>query len=417
MRKQLFALAAVLLCGYANATAQGLAFPGGRGLTHLHTAWTLEKGSVALSAFTTSFYKPVLVNTLNQGQSSITYWDVQGVLGINYASGKHLEWNLTNILYQDTHRDTRGYNLPSDLSFSAKLGSFGGAQSHFRFGLLLEGKLPTAKHHNIFLEPYSAGKFEAGVTGLVSYSTDLLIPEAGFNAHLNLGFWHHNDTGEFLTNNANDNISVLNPSRQFIWGIGLVLPKQQVDFGLEMFGNMFIVRPPVTAYSREDYVYLTPSVTFRPSGSISLLAGVDVRVTKDYDRTRYTSDGTTLPRINVELPSYPGWRLRLGGKVHLNKPMPREIEKPLFTQDDLEQEPETQEVLASQVPLQEQLVKERRETELAEEELERIRSDRRKMEEMLARLRQILRYGKETKPSELTDKNKSEKEKTTTKKN
>jgi hypothetical protein len=411
MKRQLFAFATILLFGYSSAIAQGLAFPGGRGLAHLQTAWTLEKGSIVLNAFTTSYYKPVLVNSINRGTTSITYWDVQGVLGINYASGSHLEWSLTNILYQDTHRDARGYNLPSDLSFAAKLASFGAAQSHFRFGVLLEGKFPTAKNHNIILEPYSAGKFEAGVTGLISYSSDLLIPEAGFNVHLNLGFWHHNDTGAFLTNSANDNISVLNPTRQFLWGLGVVLPKQQVDFGLEVSGNVFIVRPPVTAYSREDYIYVTPSVTFRPSGRISFLAGVDIRVTRDYDRTRYTSDGTTLLRVDPNLPSYPGWRMRLGGKLHLNKAMPREIEKPLFTQDDFEQGPERQEVLATQIPLQEQLVKERRETEMAEEELERIRSDRRKMEDMLARLRQILRYGKETKPSELPDKNKSENDK------
>ena len=408
MKKHLFALAAVILSGYGSAIAQGFGFPGGRGLTHLHTAWTLEKGSVALSAFTTSYYKPVIYTSPTQGTSSATYWDVQGVLGVNYASGNHLEWNMTNILYQDSHRGTKGYNLPSDLNFSVKLASFGSPQSHFRYGLLMAGRIPIGAHHNIFLEPYSSGKFEAGVTGLVSYSNDLLIPEAGFNVHLNLGFWHHNDTGAFLTGNPNDNISVLKPSRQFLWGLASVVPKQQVDFGLEVFGNMFIVRPPATAYSREDYVYVTPSVSFRPSGRFSLQTGVDIRVSNDYDKTLYTSDGTTLVQVNSELPSYPGWRLRLGLKVHLNKSMPREIEKPLFSEEDFEDQPQEKEVLATKIPLQEQLVRERRETEMAEEELERIRSDRRKMEEMLSRLRQILRNGKETPSTEPAEKKQDE---------
>lgn len=410
MRKHLFAFAAFILSGYVSAAAQGLGFPGGRGLTHLHTAWTLEKGSITLNTFTTSYYKPVLFNTPSQGMTSTTYWDVQGVLGFSYASGSHLEWNLTNILYQDTHRDAKGYNLPSDLNFSVKLASYGSPQSHFRFGVLVAGKIPIAAHHNIFLEPYSSGKFEAGFTGLVSYSSDLLIPEAGLNAHLNLGFWHHNDTGAFLTGNPNDNISVLRPTRQFLWGLGIVVPKQQVDFGLELFGNLFIVRPPATAYSREDYIYLTPSVTYRPSGRLSFQTGVDIRVSQDYDHTRYRADGTTLNQVSADLPSYPGWRLRLGLKVHLNKSLPREIEKPLFTEDDFEEQPEKREVLATQIPLQEQLVRERRETEMAEEELERIRSDRRKMEEMLSRLRQILRYGKETTPSVPQEKNKNQDE-------
>lgn len=419
MKTQRFTAIVLALQFSTAAMAQGLIFPGGRGLTHLHSAWTLDKGSVTLTAYTTSFYKPVIYQNPSTGSSTITYWDIQGAVGINFSTSKHLEFNVTNILYQDTHRDAKGYNFPSDFSLSLKLASYGNVQSHFRFGAMLEGKIPTAKHHNVYLEPYSAGKFEVGIFGLVSYSTDLLIPEAGFNAHFNIGFWHHNDTGARLTANPNDPIAVLGPTRQMLWGIGAVWPRQQVDFGLEVFGNFFLVRPPVTAYSREDYVYITPSVTFRPSGRISFMAGVDIRATTDYDHSKYTFDGTSLMRIDPNLPNYPSWRARIGARIHLTRPLPREVETPLFSQEDFEEgRPQKPEVLASKIPLQEQLVKERRETELAEEELERIRSDRRKMEEMLARLRQILRYGKEVTPPDSTQKKEGdEKEKPSTKKN
>ncbi len=395
--------------------AQGLYFPGGRGLQHLHTAWTLSKGAVTMHASTTSFYKTVLVKSPTQGTQSITFWDVQGALGLYVATSDHLELGFNQLIYQDTHRGGNGYDAPSDLNLRVKLGNYGKIQSRFRMGVLIEGRIPLGKSYNIPLEPYSSGRFEFGITGLLSYSTDLLIPEAGVNFHLNLGFWNHNDVGKFLTGAPNDRISALDLSRSWVWGLGMVIPASQFDFGLEFFGRSFIVRPPVTAYSREDYIYMTPSVILRISNRLSMSAGLDIRLTQDYDKTQYIQDGTTLPQIHPDMPNYPGWRLRVGTRIYLNKSEPKEVDRPLFTSKDRELEVDE---AARKMTLQEQLVRERRETEIAEEELRKIREDRKKMEEMLARLRQILQYGKPLEPEKVTEKEpKEEKEKVTKKNN
>lgn len=411
MKKSALLLSLLVLA--TGARSQGLVFPGGRGLMHVHSALTLDRGAVTLHGYTTSYYKTVLVRNDIQGAHSVTFWDVQGALALHVATGRHLELGLTQLVYQDTHRGENGYDAPSDLALKIKYGSLGKPHSRLRLGLLIEGRIPLAKHHNILFEPYSAGRFEMGVTGLLSYTTDLLIPEAGFNMHFNVGFWHHNDVGKFLTGVASDNVAVLSPSRRFVWGWGFVLPSTQFDFALEFFGQLFAVRPPETAYSREDFVYMTPSVLFRLSNKVAFNAGLDVRLTRDEDKTQYN----TLPRVHPDLPSYPAWRVRVGTRIYLNKSEPREVEQPLFTRSTGESTSPSAMTETSGMTLQEQLVRERRETEIAEEELAKIREDRKKMEAMLARLRQILQYGKPLETEEMTKKNAVEEKEKVTKKN
>ncbi|HHL73741.1 MAG TPA: hypothetical protein ENJ29_14630 [Bacteroidetes bacterium] len=396
-----FTIGLFTFASVTSVTGQGLYNPTGRTLTHLQTAWTLEKGSVVFHSNTSSYYKTVLNTPAGAGPASTTFWDVQGNAGLAYASGKHLEWGLSEIVYQDTHKGA-GYDLPADLNFNIKFGSIGNIRSHFRYGLLLQGRFPVSGNKNIPFEPYTAGTFEAGLTGLMSYSSDLLIPEAGTNFHINLGMWYFNDVGKFLTDSPADAFAVTRPSRAMIWGFGVSFPANQFDFGIEVFGLAYAVRPPVTAYSREDYIYMTPSVSYRINNRIAFNVGLDVRLSADDEKTDFANTPTQL--INSDLPSYPGWRLRFGSKIYLTKPEPREIIKPLFTKrDEQDLELANRENTAT---MQEMLVKERRKTEVAEEELEQIRNDRKKMEDMLAKLRQLLKNGE----GEVTDKNQAEKQ-------
>ncbi len=367
----------IFLLPISTVFSQGLQFPAGRGLTHLHSAWTLDKGAVTINAHTTSFYKTTLTNNVTG-----TFWDVQGVVSAAIAPHKHFELYLTNIVYQDTHQGSSGINTPSDVNFAIKAASFGSIKSPVKFGLLAEGRIPLASHHNVVFEPYSSGQFEFGITALGSVTSDLLIPEAGFNLHANVGMWFHNDKGQTITSDPTDNTVATSASRALLWGVGAVLPTSQLDFGLEVSGRMFAVRPPVTAYTRENAYYLTPSINYRANNRASFFAAVDVRLSSDTDLSLYTANGTTLVQVHPDLPSNPGWRLQIGGKYHITKPAPRGLESPLFVEED-------ENIPA--LPLQEQLGKERRKTEMAEEQLSKIREDRRKMEDTLAKLRQVLR--------------------------
>jgi len=346
-------------------------------LPHLNSAFTLPRGEFALHTFGSSFYQTVVVNK-NNTPTANTFWNVQAAAGLSYASGKHLEWALTQVVYQDTHRG-RGYNIPDDLYLSMKFGSFGSKVSPLKAGVSFSGRIPLGESHNVLFEPYSGGGVELGILGMVSYSPDLLLPENAFNLHVNLGYLHHNDLGKRLTGVPTDTIAALSSSQEFLWGTGFAIPTSQFDFTFEFYGRMFTVKPPVTAYAREDYIYFSPSVNYRPKHWLGLNVGFDFRLTSDKDQTQYV-DG--LSPVNKDLANYPSWRVNFGAKFHLNQTPPPD-NRPLFVTANGRMVPR-------QKSLENQLNLEQKKTETAEEELEKIRDERKRMETMLARLRNLL---------------------------
>jgi hypothetical protein len=374
-----------LLLTQHTASSQGLLPVTGRGLSNLNAAWVQDRGQFAIRLNGASYYKTARKKmTAGKTPEFITFWDVQGGFTAHYAVSRRLELTLAQTLYQDTHHDGKGGNFPDDLFLMAKFGSYGGLRSKVKIGFITGARLPLAQQHNVILEPYSGGGLEVGVLGLLSYSKDVLIPENAFNLHLNLGLWQHNDIGKDLIAGA-DEFAALRSSRTLMWGAGFAIPSHEFDFTVELFGRNFMVRPPETAYSREDFAYLTPGVKYHASHRMALNVNVDFRVSADKDATRY------IPRlnnqVNPDLPSHPSWRLRFGARLALNKPAPPPGQKPLFVNSNGR-------LTTAQKTLEKQLNEERKKTESAEEELTKIRDDRKRMENMLARLRGLLVYGK-----------------------
>ncbi len=365
--------------------AQNFYNPGGRSILHLNSAWVLDKGSLTLQSNTSTYYNTVIDTSKANGPVGATFWQKNAVLGLNYAPGKHVEWAISHNLYQDT-QIAKGHVSSSVLDLRLKVGNFGGLRNHFRLGFVVNTLFSFGDSPNIPFEPYSSGAVQFGLTGLLSYSTELLIPESGLNIHLNAGFIQHNDSGKKLSNAAADTFLVNSASRELVYGAAIVLPTNRLDLGLEVFGRGFASRPPVTAYSREDYLYLTPFLNYRFTRRLSFKIGMDIRLSKDEDRTDYTN--TVIVPLPQALPNYPGWRLRAGFKFYLTKQESRNIRKHYIATEPVERRfdfsketPET---------LQDRLVQERRKTEMVEEELERIRFNREKMQERLSELRELL---------------------------
>ncbi|MFQ5707595.1 MAG: hypothetical protein ACE5HO_09120 [bacterium] len=407
------------LCFIASTgRAQGLTLPGGRGLIHLASAWNLEKGGLTVEGASSSYFQNASVVSTAGASSAITYWDVQGALSLHFASGKHTEWILTQIVYQDNHKgtDSDAFNAPDDLLLKLKIGSIGSKISRFRFGLTLGTRIPLASKHNLILESYTANKLGAGFTSLFSYSPDPLIPESAFNLHVNLGFWYYNDTGQFPAGGkANDLITVIDPTTTFLYGIGFAYPAKHFDFSLEFTGQAFLQSPPVTAYGREDFILLTPGIKYRPTQWISLTAGLDLRLSDFKDTTLYQAQGTALPRVNPELANYPFWRLRTGVQFHLRKPAPQipstiELAKVKKKNKKFNKKKEK---VAEKVTEKYDLSKERLETENAEAELEKIREERKRMESIIARLKKILDMGED---ADLSEESQTEESKNVTEK-
>lgn len=343
---------------------------GGNGLTYIKSAWNLKPGYLTLYGRTRFFGK---VASLEQA-TAVTYWDVQGAFSINYGISDHIELAISPVMYQDTHKGKSGYNFPDDLFLGVKFGSYNLQGTSLIWAVSLDSRFPTAKYHNIPFEPYSAGTIEWGFTGMLTYSRDPLYPVDNLNIHANLGYVNHNDVGQKLSQSTN--LSVTNMSQQLFYGIGMKIPSSEFDFSIELYGNKFLQKPPKgTAYSVEDYIYMTPGVSFRAYRWLTLSFATDLRLTPDNDETIYGYVGQIK-----DMPNYPGWRINLGMSITL---LPTSVYK-LSDKDILMRKAE------SRRELFEQIIKEQRETESAEEELERIKEERRKAERELERLRRIL---------------------------
>ncbi len=342
---------------------------GGNGLSYVKSAWNLRPGYLTLNARTRFFGKVAD----RAPASAITYWDVQGAFSVNYGINDHIELAISPVVYQDNHKGGSGYNFPDDIFLGLKFGSYSLKGTSLTWALSLDSRFPTAKYHNIRFEPYSAGTIEWGFTGMLTYSRDPLYPEENLNVHANFGYVNHNDVGQKL--NKYRDISVLHMSQQLLYGVGMKVPSfSEFDFSIELYGNKFVQKPPVNAYSLESYIYLTPGVYYRAYRWLTLSFATDLRLSPDKDETQF---GGSFPS---NMPNYPGWRINLGISITL---LPTSVYR-LSDKDILIRKAE------SRRELFEQIIKEQRETESAEEELERIKEERRKAERELERLRRIL---------------------------
>ena len=369
-----FALLAVVLL-FVNAS-QSMVINGGRGLPHTKAAWVQERGHLSMLAHTRFWGKVSQYTNTEVGlQDARTVWDVQGLVSLNYGLGKHFGISLTPIAYQDVHQgETEEY--PWDTFLGLKIGSFGPKASSLTYGVELGTRFPTGERHNVIYEDYAAGTVEMGFTGLLSYAIDPLYPEDALNVHANLGYWHHNDVGEDLIPNLiHPENNVISPSQHVHYGLGFNIPTEGFTYGLEIYGLWWIQKPPRAAASRENYAYINTSVVYKPFRWFNFIVSGDYRLTAD-------NNETTLSQRAPEhgLPNYNTWRVNIGAKFVL---LPTSIYR-TSERDILMQKAESRRELFAQI------IRERRETESAEEELERIREERRKAERELERLRKVL---------------------------
>jgi len=350
-----------------------------RGPLIVRSAWTLEPGYLTLLTHT-RFFGKVTQQTGKSGTTAVTIWDVQGGLSLNYGLSKHFEAAFVPVIYQDTNKRTgKRYNLLDDLFLFVKVGSLGSKGSSLNYGFDLGVRFPTGKEHNVIFEPYSADKTGFGVNAMVSYARDPLYPEDGMSTHFNIGYWNHNDVGARLTPKdfTRDTERVLNMTQELNYGVAMLFPFDKFDFRFEVYGRRFLQQPPATAFSRENLLYISPGVTYKPYRWLTVLLNADIRVTNAADETDYNKPGVNkIP----DLPNYSDWRITLGTRLNI---LPTSLYA-VSERDILMKKAE------SRRELFEQIIKEQRETESAEEELERIKDERRKAERELERLRRIL---------------------------
>jgi hypothetical protein len=370
--------ATLFLCGMLHATPAG----GGKGLVYVHSASTLEKGRLELVSGVRYFGK---IASFGGTRRAYMLWDVQNSLSINYGAGRHVELSLTPILYQDINREDGNFwdgqaNFPDDIFASVKIGSFRKLESPWIWGGLVTLRLPTAKVHNVIYEPYSAGRVELQLTALASYYRNPLFEEAGWSCHANAAFLNHNDVGKSLSRHP-DAPTPQRMSSEFLAGVGFQLPSDQFSFSAELNGRTHLTRPPDPAYSREYSSYLTLGVAYRFKRWLSAEMGFDKSLFTGEDLTDYRF---VKPK-EKNFPNFPSWRGLLGVRLAV---LPRSLYG--SEKSGLERKAKDRQAIL------EKMIESQSDMESAEQELARIQAERKKVEEELDRLRQLLESEKKS---------------------
>jgi hypothetical protein len=314
-------ISCVLICFFITA---GFAqYAGSKALMKTQTARTFEAGRLDFRSDMNFFTKLAddLLSRINY--TAANYWVVSSNMLITYGIVDNVDLTVALRLYQDTHYKNE-YNLPDDIFATLKFGSFSFGKRRFYGAGMLNLRFGTGDIHNYAFVEYASGGLEYGVKGALSYYIDPYLPERSFSAHLNLGWYNHNDASKIVYNPPNEPTIKLEAGKNAMelqYGLGMIYPVGLVDFMLELNGINYLTQPDSIVYSREDYMYLTPSIRYKPYGWLSLDLGVDIRMSSDKDETAYHSGtGVRNPFSGTDLPNYASWMAHVGLTFHILAP-------------------------------------------------------------------------------------------------
>ncbi|KAA3608454.1 MAG: hypothetical protein D8M58_19440 [Calditrichaeota bacterium] len=362
----------ILLFLMSNLFAQ--APVGSKSLMHTHTARTFDAGRFEIHSDLNFFSK--LAEFLGDASAKPedfqekNYWLINSGLALTYGVSDNFDLTIAPGLYQDTH-SANEFNLPDDIKVSLKAGSFDFANRHMYGAFIAATKFPVGEDHNYPFTYYSSGAVEFGFSGALSYYMDPYIPDRSFSTHLNVGWWNHNEAGEDLYKG----LTASTNSSELIYALGFLYPTDMFDFQLELSGATFLEKPDKFVFSREDYMYVTPSIKYKPFSWFAFNLGVDVRLSADEDKS------VGLPTFeNLNLPNYTAWKAHLGFEITL---LPLTAATQSAAQVDKNQ-------FNKRVEFFQKIIEDREKSENIKEELDKLKEERESAEKELEELKQIL---------------------------
>ena len=350
---------------------------GSKSLIHTQSARTFESGRLEVHGSMNFFTKAtdfIGSGETPEGFNAVNYWLVASDLAITYGIHDNFDFTIAPRLYQDTHASNE-YNLPGDVFITLKAGSFAFASRKMYGAVMTTIRLGTGEEHNYPFTEYASGATEYAFTGALSYFNDPYLPDRSFNAHLNVGWWNHNEASQEIYKTANVVRKATKNSSELQYALGLVYPTDMFDYRLELFGTSFLEQPDEFVYSREDYMYITPSIRYKALSWVSMDFGIDIRISSDEDE----SAGIPI-REDLDLPNYSTWKVQMGLNVKLLpftavRKTQAEVERDQFNE---------------RVKFFQKIVEDRQRSEEVQEQLDLLKEERQDAEKELEELKQIM---------------------------
>ena len=364
----------VLLCAASFALAQN---PGSKSLLHTHTGRTFEQGRLEVRTNLNFFTKlgEFIGQNKPTGFSAANYWMVANNVLITYGAFDNVDLTVAARIYQDTHYSNE-YNIPDDIFVTLKAGSFDFANRRMYGAGMINLRFGTGEKHNYPFVEYASGAVEYGLMAAFSYYLDPYLPERSFSSHLNLGWYNHNDASQVVYDERNVKQEATLNASELQFGLGFVYPVGALSFMLELNGINYIEQPDTMVYSRENYIYVTPSIRYKPYRWVSMDLGVDVRISSNVQETK----GVPLFTSSLDLPNYASWKAHLGLNFTILPLGPSELTPEEMDRDRFNK----------RIDFFQNIIEERERVESVQEELDRLRREREEAEKELEELKQVL---------------------------
>lgn len=291
--KKLFGSVALIVCVLSLAvSASAGQFYGGKGYLHTTTGIGLAPGALDIGIYSRGYAVTPpgyewLVSNLTSAVSA------------NFGFSRHVELCITQTMYQDlnlTDRSRSQRNLtaaiPGEAFLRIKFANYN-FQNNFFWGVIPGMRVRTSLYENVYLEPYQSSSMEPEITSVLSYFQKPMFPDEGYSAHANLGYVNHNDR-----------LSLTSSSQELTYLASFAMSTVQYDYGVELYGNAFLVQPPFAVFGRENYMYITPMFTYKLFKGLSVTGGVDILA---YDAKETTVSLTQS--VPADWPNYAPWRV------------------------------------------------------------------------------------------------------------
>lgn len=368
-KKILFLLIILVLVPYISEAAQ---FLGGVGLFYTTSARTYAPGQLSFSLYTRTFTKPIT------GIREIT--SNTGVICANYGTTNHLELSVSQIFYQDVNydlqQDGNNYQIPGHTQIILKMANY-----RMKMGqnfLFFGGKASITKqgkYYNTFLEPYFDYGIAAQIEFISSYYLNPYYPEESPSFHLNVGYANYNDHEELMKSGQAIPLS-----------IGYQKANLKYDYSVELSGSFFIKEPYLSAYSRENYLYITPGYKYKLYMGVHIGVAFDILVMSGKESTV-----NAYAPFNQDYSQYPNWRLNFKidyapSTAFYQISTFEKVSKETVTKQSLR----ARRIITDKKSLFEWVVDENKGAEYIDLELEKIREERKRAEQELEKLKKEL---------------------------
>jgi len=378
MKKLYILLFIMVLNSYVFAQ---FTYQGSVSLLNTQTGRVFEPGRVEIGTNLSFFTKLTdFVGSQNLKPADFTaanYWIVTNNLKVTFGLFNNFDVTIAPRIYQDTNLPGE-YNLPDDILLNLKTGGYTFANRQLYLAGMVNFRFGIGETHNYPFAEFASGGLEYGFGTALSYYLDPYLPDQSFSAHLNLGWYNHNEAGTVLyTLKDGTELKAQVNSSELQYGLGFVYPVGLFDFGLEVNGINYLTEPDTMVYSRENYTYVTPSIRYKALDWISMDLGVNIRLSSD-EQTTYAK-GMNLFK-NLDLPNYSSWRVNLGLNMRIlplgvESDTPESIERKKFNK---------------RIEFFQNIIEERDKAEDVQEELDKLQQEREDAEQELEELKQIL---------------------------